>query len=353
MRLCIVGTSRCGTTLTRALLHEHPQLSLFNETHWLPKMHEIAGRQPVHWRILHDIASKTTWDTGKDLYSVNAALAGYKSKDELISHLKRLLKAREYLTIQQFSEAFAEACFGSGASWGDKTPDYGFYMRLLQDLWPQCRFLHVVRDGVHTALSMSKHPGIQLMVSAGYDNWCPLSYDGAYKKYTHADLPLEAYVASWRKRLDRIREESRGLKPGTYLEIRYEALLRESRTTLEKIAQWLELDTDSAWLERAALIVRPPTAKAASELHFLCRLSPADLRCLNREGSLAGLEPLPDDASEMEIFGMLRRGYTALDRGDFEGGIRAGISILACRSGQPQHLKEAEILIARLRGAIQ
>ncbi|MGH7834224.1 MAG: sulfotransferase, partial [Candidatus Binatia bacterium] len=45
MFVCIVGTSRCGTTLLRQMMHEHPDLVVFRETHWLPKLVEFFGMQ--------------------------------------------------------------------------------------------------------------------------------------------------------------------------------------------------------------------------------------------------------------------------------------------------------------------
>ncbi len=347
MRLCIVGTSRCGTTLTRALLHEHSALKMLNETHWLPKMVEVAGNEPVQWQILHQIAAATSWDSGKDLYSVNAMLSGHQDKEEFLAKLESALRAKGNLTIQEFSEIFAETCFGAGCSWGDKTPDYGFYMRTIQSLWPRCRFLHMTRDGIHTAQSMSKHSGIQLMVSAGFDNWCALSYKRVYEQYQRAELPLEAYVASWRRRMQHIRREAAALGDGTYLEVRYERLLREPRSTLCEIANWLRLDADAAWLDRACALIRRPATRPTINLQAICNLDAEDLCLLNREGSLRDVLLLPCHATNSEVIELFKQGQAARAQGNREFCIRAGLSILATSVSESVRTRAAEELLGK------
>ena len=283
MRVCIVGTSRCGTSILRQLLHLHPRLRLFGETHWLPRMFEFAGHQRIGWRALYDIAAKTTWDNGRDLLTANRVHSGFAEDEALLGAFRAALTARGAVTIQEFNALFAETCFGTDVSWGDKTPDYGFYMRLIQQLWPGCRFIHIVRDGLDTARSMSLHSGCQLMVSNGYDNWCSLSYDRLYEKYQRRELPLEAYVASWRRRMERIRDEATRLRPGSYLELRYDALQDAPAAVLKQAADWLELEADAAWLDRAAALVRPREAGATHAQSVLDKLPPEDLHYVNRE----------------------------------------------------------------------
>lgn len=283
MDVCIVGTSRSGSTLVRELLHESGGLALFNETHWLPRMYEHVGGQRVDWRILCDIAEKTGWDSGTDLFTVNCAFTSFLDRDALLRAFHAALAERGRVTIQEWSRSFAETCFGAGARWGDKTPDYGYYMGLIQQLWPDCRFVHVVRDGLATARSMSLHSGCQLMVSAGYDNWCWLSYDRLYQRYVRSPQPLSAYVASWRRRLERIRDEATRLRPGTYHEVRYADLVQSPAPVLSRLAAWLELEPEVGWIERASRIVRPPRPAEQAPPELLAQLSDDDRRCLERE----------------------------------------------------------------------
>ena len=65
-------------------------------------------------------------------------------------------------------------------------------MQMLQRRWPDARFVHAIRNGIDTAASMSKHGASQLLVSAGLDNWCHLSYDHLYEHYERRGLPERA-----------------------------------------------------------------------------------------------------------------------------------------------------------------
>jgi hypothetical protein len=218
------------------------------------------------------------------LFDVNLEYSTFDTVEDLIDALSSRLSREGYLGVREFHEIAAEICLSPIAEWGDKTPDYGFHMRLLQRLWPTCKFLHVVRNGLDTARSMSEHSGCRLMAVAGYDNWCSLSYDRLYEKYERKEVPLEAHVASWRRRLARIRAEAEALESGTYMEIRYEDVLVRTHEVLEAVAGWLELTPDPAWSSEAAQLPRPPRPWGDPPIELALRLLPDDLRALNQEG---------------------------------------------------------------------
>ena len=47
MKFCVVGTGRCGTRLLRSMLNTHPELFVFNETHWLVNLYDAFGTAEV------------------------------------------------------------------------------------------------------------------------------------------------------------------------------------------------------------------------------------------------------------------------------------------------------------------
>ena len=181
------------------------------------------------------------------------------SRDQLMREFRSRLETRGEVTIQEFSDILAQILFGEKTRWGDKTPDYGFYMTQLQLLWPECKFVHVVRGGLATARSLSRHPACMLMTSNGFDNWCSLSFDRIYEKYQIRSLPLDDYVAAWRRRHSRIRDEAKRLRQGTYQEIRYESLLSDTEPALREVAEHLGLEVSTDWLAACRQIVRKPT----------------------------------------------------------------------------------------------
>jgi len=274
MKLCIVGTSRSGTTLLRSILHKNPSISFFNETHWIPKMYEFFGMQSVDWNDMFNVAMKTTWDTGKDLFTVNMQYSKYEDLSILLKDFKSELKSCNKVDIPLFSKVLTDVLFDNPTHWGDKTPDYGFYMGLIQQIWPSCKFIHVTRDGLAVAKSMSKHPGCQLMISAGYHNWCSLSYDHLYKKYKINPLQIKSFIDSWYIRMNRIRDESSRLKKHTYLEIQYENILKNVEETIRQIEDFTDLpiaSTNNNGDYGINTNKRTPVNDLISELPFLSR----------------------------------------------------------------------------------
>jgi hypothetical protein len=112
--------------------------------------------------------------------------------------------------------------------YGDKTPLYCRHMKGIESFLPEARFVHIIRDGRDVALSlrtMAFAPG--------------------------QDIPTLAVY--WQRLIQDARETGRHCR--AYMEVRYEALVRDPSAILHSICSFLELDFDSAMLrywERAA-----------------------------------------------------------------------------------------------------
>ena len=232
-----------------ATFHGHPDLAVFNESHWIPKMYEFFGEQKVGWHALLNIAEKTTWVGGECLLAVNCQQSKFDDYAEFLDTLKSQLSRARALDIREFSEILAGVLYGEAIIWGDKTPDYGYYMGLLHQLWPDCKFIHLIRRPVATAHSMSKHPGFKLMVSSGNDNWCPLSYDYAYKNLVVSDPSISKFIQYWFRRVNRIRDEAKRIPPEQYTEVSYENLISNPYEILTRLAGFVEVDPLDSWLK--------------------------------------------------------------------------------------------------------
>ena len=257
MNLCIVGTGRCGTKLLGTTFHSHPEFAVFNETHWIPKMYEFFGEQKVSWRSLLAVAEKTTWVGGECLLEVNARQCNIENYGDFLDELSMRLSRPGRLDIRQFSNILAETLFGEGVCWGDKTPDYGYYMGLLHQLWPDCKFIHLIRRPVATAHSMCTHPGFRLMVSSGHDNWCPLSFDKTYSNLAMAEPNLSQFLWYWSRRVARIRDEATRIPSGNYIEVSYENLVANPTEVLTHLADYAGVDPIETWLEGFSRRVDP------------------------------------------------------------------------------------------------
>lgn len=109
--------------------------------------------------------------------------------------------------------------------WGDKTPVYMGEIPLLAGLFPQARFIHIVRD----------------------PRDCVLSTESAW-----GNTP-ERTAQEWADRVRRCRTAGQGLGGGRYLELRYEDLVADVRGGLGRLFDFLGVPTppDAGRLRRA------------------------------------------------------------------------------------------------------
>jgi len=221
----VVGCSRSGTTLLRALLDAHPLLAVPPESHFALARDARALRRALRrdpWFGLWGI--ETPGLRGLDVAdAVRALFAAY-------------------------------AAVHGKPRYADKTPHYVSHLPALAERFHEARFVHVVRDGRDVALSLLEVP------------WGPDDVEGA--------------ALYWRRRVLEGRDARLG--PERYRELRYEALVADPERELRALGAWLQLPYDPAMLERRPLAVPYP------EHHRRLELAPTPgLRDWRREMSAA------------------------------------------------------------------
>lgn len=95
---------------------------------------------------------------------------------------------------------------------GSKYPVFGRHLRLLNEFFPDCLVIHVVRDGRDCALS---HKGVR---------W---GHQNTYSAAVH-----------WRRYMQTIRHDANAMQ-GRYLEVRYEDLLLEPEATFRTLEHFI------------------------------------------------------------------------------------------------------------------
>ena len=109
---------------------------------------------------------------------------------------------------------------------GEKTPDYVRHLPLLHALFPWVRSVHIIRDGRDVALSAlewareGKGPGRMAL-------W--------------REEPVAVCALWWRWQVRTGRQDAESLRPGSYLEVRYENLVEGPEETLRSITDFLQL----------------------------------------------------------------------------------------------------------------
>jgi hypothetical protein len=116
---------------------------------------------------------------------------------------------------------------------GDKTPDYVRKIETLHALWPQARFVHLVRDGRDVALSMMDWPKVRPK-PGDFVTW-------------HED-PVSTAALWWELNVRLGRQAGRPLGPKLYYEMRYESLVCHPREVIAALCEFLGVRYDDAML---------------------------------------------------------------------------------------------------------
>ncbi|MGC1852029.1 MAG: sulfotransferase [Solirubrobacterales bacterium] len=201
----IVGAARSGTTLLRMMLDAHSQLAIPPETNFQNALRafERAGAAAATETI------------------VSGALWGdYNLPAEEFSRRVQARRPQSFGDVMRtFFEFYAER--HDKRRWGNKTPYYVMRMTLIEELLPEARFIHVVRDGRDVALST-----VPVWFGAG---------------------DIAGVAEEWVQTLTSARRQAEHLS--FYTEVRYEELVRDPISALKRICEFLELEWEPTMLD--------------------------------------------------------------------------------------------------------
>jgi Sulfotransferase family len=212
----VVGVPRSGTTLLRLMLDAHPVLTIPPETHFVPKLITqfegwvADGKSTAELReqAFELITTHPRWgDMGLDPDALRSRLAQH-----------------DPLTPGDAARSFyaAYAAREGKPRWGDKSPPYAWKAPRIQRGLPEARFIHLIRDGRDVALSLSEV------------SWGPGGLPEAARK--------------WVRDMGRARRRAERLRPGTYMEARYEDLVLDPEPILRRVAEFVDLPWNDAML---------------------------------------------------------------------------------------------------------
>jgi hypothetical protein len=198
-----VGSGRSGTTMFGLMFDSHPDLAIAHEAHFISA---VAARDPA---LLHDFNGVRFLDL---LYGDPNFLRLGLSRTE-VAEEPAMQAATDYAAgVRAVLSVFARA---RGKRWyGDKTPGYVLHLDLLGRLFPEAKFIHIIRDGRDVALGYVERP-----------EWGPRS------------VPEAALY--WRSRVKRGQAAGSRLGPERYREVRYEAFIGDPATTAAELCEFI------------------------------------------------------------------------------------------------------------------
>jgi hypothetical protein len=202
----LVGSPRSGTTLAVNLFATHPDVASWSE----------AGRlwDPVHY---HDPEAEHYW-TAEDLTP---------------AHARRLHRWCEWYRQSQGKARFV-----------NKHPRNSLRIGYLRAVFPDARFIHVIRDGravVSSVLSqVARRERRQKRPMGGF------AKPPGWRAMLRDDL-AEQTALQWQAIVRLVREQRAALGPA-YVEVRYEELCAGPRETYRELFRFAALRTDDAAL---------------------------------------------------------------------------------------------------------
>jgi hypothetical protein len=212
----IVGWGRSGTTLLRAMLAAHPEMAVPPESHFLVPM---AGRR---YRYERDGALDARRFLDDLFVAFGRRMRVWSlEREDVVSRFDRSPPATFADAMRAVYAAYAEA--GGRRRYGDKTPIHVLHVDMLAALFPETRFIHIVRDGRDTALS--------------------------YLDQTFGPNTIAEAAVRWQRAVRAGRRSGRLLGPGRYREVRYEDLLDDPEAHVRDLCAFVDLEFDRGMLD--------------------------------------------------------------------------------------------------------
>jgi Sulfotransferase family len=211
----VLGVRRSGTTLLRVMLDRNPALAIPDESYFVP---QLARRHPtpVDPALFAD-----------DLLRLPSLLEWGLPLDDVHRRLRPRMTTGA--AIAAIFEAYAAA--HGKPRWGDKTPLYMQYLSLLERLFPDALYVHLIRDGRDAALSFLSVPaGI---VTEGWGH------------------PTDArgFACQWATEVRAARRLGARVGTARYAEVRYEELVADAADALRRVCAFAGLDYGDEMLD--------------------------------------------------------------------------------------------------------
>lgn len=141
-KIFIVGCPRSGTTLTQAILQQHPDVYTLPETHFMEDLRIIRKRfrflrvldyyklrkskvVNVYHHLL-ELGNSNSFIDKSDIHKANTFNKAIQMVDKVLTHLAKQ---------------------DQKAIWIEKSPEHIFYLHMLEKSIKDAKFIHVIRDG--------------------------------------------------------------------------------------------------------------------------------------------------------------------------------------------------------------
>lgn len=237
----IVGCPRSGTTLLRRIVSAHPQIVITPEAHWIPRWFEKRRGLKPDGIVTAELVS--------ELLAHDKFASFGLGREALMS----LIGSGQPISYATFVTGIFDL-YGKARGKkvvGNKTPDSVRRIGTLHALWPQARFVHLIRDGRDVALSLMNWPSVETKKPGTFPTW--------------KDDPVSTAALWWELNVRRGREAGKALGPELFRELRYESLVAHPAEECAALCEFLGLAYDEAMLNYHEAFSEAADAKATND----------------------------------------------------------------------------------------
>lgn len=218
----VIGMPRSGSTVFHKLMAAHPEIATTR------RISRKAPASPTLLKLLLRMYGPnppaelgSTWDRFLESPS------GYMDAEQVTPTARRFYRK----LVQTHLEVYPGRVFLA------KCPRLGLRMQYLTAIFPEARFLHIIRDGrsvCRSVLTMrEKHGGRNTWWDAKPEHW---------KDY-QALPPVESVSRQWHDVIQTIHQAGASLGPDRFLEFRYEDFVESPSDLLTEVGRFCRIHT--------------------------------------------------------------------------------------------------------------
>lgn len=208
----VTGFQRSGTTLLGNVIDRHPSVAVFIESFFIPRYYFT---QVLFWPLTRD----------SNFLRLARAIVDEESarKNRMELNEERVLSSEERTLASLIDILFQDWARSRGKErWADKSPGYISKMPVLDRMFPDSRFVHIIRDGRDVWLSLKR-----------------MGWESSVVKV----------ASDWNRTVSAARAFGSDIGEDRYLEVQYERLVTSPQDEARRITDFLGEPFDRAMIE--------------------------------------------------------------------------------------------------------
>jgi hypothetical protein len=219
--LFIVGCARSGTTLLHRIVDAHPEIAITPEMHWITR-HFKSRNGLVASELVSELAGHKRFAQFEIPREEFEGLLGSGDAVPYPTFLRRVFSLYGKIKNKPLV--------------GNKTPAYVRRIPTLHALWPEAKFVHIIRDGRDVCMSILNWKKAERTVGR-YASW--------------EEDPVSTTALWWERKVRKAREDGAALGSGLYHEMLYEDLVEEPERECKGLCEFLGVPYDDAMIRFA------------------------------------------------------------------------------------------------------